>query len=385
MLPYWRLSAYYFSYFAFVGAFAPYFTLYLQSLHLSATHIAILMSLMQLMRMLAPNLWGVLAERTGLPLPIVRVSAAMSLAGFSAFFFSTEFAVLFAAMAAMAFFWSAALPLVESVTFAHLGEQGHRYGSIRMWGSVGFIAATLALGHLLESMPIRGLLGILAAILGAIFLCSLAVPAASPRPPEHDAGSMRATLRRPEVRALLGACLLMSAAHGALYVFYSIHVVALGYPKAFVGWLWTLGVVAEIAVFAVMPRLMRRFRARDILLFSFACAVLRFLLIGWGAERLGVLLFAQLLHGATFGAYHAAAIAVVNRWFPGRLQSHGQALYGSLSFGAGGMIGGLISGYTWDTIGPAWTYTLGSAFALAGLAWLALGWREDGRRLADSA
>src|SRR5690606_28032626 len=140
----------------FVGAFAPYFTLYLQSLALSATDIAILMSLMQLMRMLAPNLWGVLAERTGLPLPIVRVSAAMSLAGFSVFFFSTEFAVLFLAMAAMAFFWSAALPLVESVTFGHLGDQGHRYGSIRMWGSVGFIVATLVLGYLLESMPIRG-------------------------------------------------------------------------------------------------------------------------------------------------------------------------------------------------------------------------------------
>ena len=209
---------------------------------------------------------------------------------------------------------------------------------------------------------------VVAAILGAIFLCSLAVPAATPRPAGRDGGSFGATLRRPEVRALFGACLLMSAAHGALYVFYSIHVVELGYAKAFVGWLWTLGVVAEIAVFALMPRLMRRYGARDILLISFACAVLRFLLIGWGAENLGLLLFAQLLHGATFGAYHAAAIAVVNRWFPGRLQSHGQALYGSLSFGAGGMIGGLISGYTWDTIGPAWTYTLGSAFALAGLA-----------------
>jgi PPP family 3-phenylpropionic acid transporter len=92
---------------------------------------------------------------------------------------------------------------------------------------------------------------------------------------------------------------------------------------------------------------------------------------------LAVLLFAQLLHGATFAAYHAAAIAAVSQWFPGKLQSTGQALYGSLSFGAGGMVGGLSSGLTWDTIGPAWTYSLGSAFAFAGLFWLIKGWRRE--------
>jgi len=72
MLPYWRLSGYYFFYFAFVGAFTPYFTLYLQSLAFSATDIAILMSLMQVMRILAPNAWGWLAEKLGMRVPIVR-------------------------------------------------------------------------------------------------------------------------------------------------------------------------------------------------------------------------------------------------------------------------------------------------------------------------
>ena len=103
MIPYWRLSAYYFFYFAFVGAFSPYFTLYLQSIALSATDIALLMSLMQLMRVLAPNLWGWLAERLGMRIAIVRLSALASLAGFSVFFLTTEFAGLFAAMALMAY------------------------------------------------------------------------------------------------------------------------------------------------------------------------------------------------------------------------------------------------------------------------------------------
>lgn len=86
MVPYWRLSAYYFFYFAFIGAFSPYFTLYLQSLAFSAWDIGVLMSLMQLMRVLAPNLWGWLADRLGAKTPIVRGAALMSLAGFSCFF-----------------------------------------------------------------------------------------------------------------------------------------------------------------------------------------------------------------------------------------------------------------------------------------------------------
>ena len=147
MIPYWRLSAYYFFYFSFVGAFSPYFALYLQSIALSATDIALLMSLMQLMRVLAPNLWGWLAEKLGMRIAIVRLSALASLAGFSVFFLTTDFAGLFAAMALMAFFWSAALPLIEGLAFAHLGEASHRYGSIRVWGSVGFIVAVLALGR----------------------------------------------------------------------------------------------------------------------------------------------------------------------------------------------------------------------------------------------
>jgi PPP family 3-phenylpropionic acid transporter len=126
-------------------------------------------------------------------------------------------------------------------------------------------------------------------------------------------------------------------------------------------------VIAEILVFMVMPRLMRAWSLRAILAGGFALAVLRFLLIGWFPDVLALLLLAQVLHGATFGAYHAAAVAALNRWFPARQQARVQALYGSISFGAGGMVGGLVAGQAWESIGPALTYSLGSLFALVGL------------------
>lgn len=375
MLPYWRLSAYYFCYFAFLGAFSPYFTLYLRSLSFSAWDIGVLMSLMQVMRMVAPNIWGWLAGRMGAVTPIVRLAGAMSTVGFALFFFTQSFAGVFVGMALMSFFWSAALPLVETLTLAHLDKAPQRYGSIRLWGSVGFIVAVLAAGRILNVLPIFAIVPIACATLFGTFLCALLIPEAA-RPALHvSASALRDILRRPEVRGLLLACFFMSAAHAALYVFYSIYLVTSGYDTATVGGLWTLGVLSEIVMFLNMARLQRRFALRSIMVFALLSAVVRFATIGWGVQSLLLLIGAQILHGVTFGAYHAAAVAVIGRWFSGPHQARGQALYGSISFGAGGLLGALVSGYVWDIAGPPVVYTISAGFAAAGCVALCAGWR----------
>ena len=372
-LPYWRLSGYYFFYFAFVGAFSPYFGLYLQSLKFSAWDIGLLMSQMQLMRLFGPNLWGWLADRFGRRMAIVRLAALAGLAGFTAFFWLDRLPGMLLAMAVIAFFWSAALPLVETLTFDHLREERGRYSRIRLWGSIGFIVAVLGTGAVLDVLPLNGLLWVCWGILAGILALAAILPDAPMAPHPHDSLPVGDILRQPRVRALLAACFAMSAAHGALYVFLSIHLAGHGYSKAEVGGLWSLGVLAEIVVFMLMTRLNQRYSLRVLLLASFAAAILRFLLIGWGVESLVVMVLAQLMHGLTFGAYHASAIAAVNLWFPGRAQGRGQALYSSISFGAGGLLGGLISGWTWDGIGAGWTYTLASLFAVGGF-WLVWRW-----------
>src|SRR5574343_1381051 len=372
-LPYWRLSGYYFFYFAFIGAFSPYFGLYLQFLKFSAWDIGLLMSQRQLMRLFGPYLWGWLADRFGRRLVIIRLAGAMGLAGFSAFFWLEKLPGMLLAMAVLAFFWSAALPLVETLTFDHLREERGRYSRIRLWGSVGFIIAVMATGAVLDLAPPVAVLWVCWVILLGILAYALTLPEAPPIPPARDAQPIGEILRQSKVVALMSACFAMSAAHGAFYVFYSIHLDAHGYSKTEVGLLWSLGVVAEIVVFVFMARLARRFSLRTILLACFAAAVVRFALMGWGVESLAIMVFVQLLHGLTFGAYHASAIAAVNQWFPGKTQGRGQALYSSLSFGAGGLLGALISGRTWDWLGSGWTFTLGSAFALIGFL-LIWGW-----------
>jgi PPP family 3-phenylpropionic acid transporter len=378
--PYWRLSAWYFFYFAFIGAFAPYFTLYLQSLGQSAFAIGVLMSLMQVMRVLAPNLWGWLADRLGHKVAIVRLSAALSLAGFATFFYFRDFAGLFLGMALMAFFWSAALPLVEALTLAQLKSNPERYGRIRLWGSVGFIVAVTGAGMLLDAAGLPALLWICTALLGGILGIALLLGEARPEAVPAIRAPLGRELLRPEVVAFLAACFFMSAAHGPFYFFYSIHLVDAGYGKTLVGGLWSLGVVAEIFVFIYMPRLLQAFTLRAILLVSFALAVVRFLLIGWAVESLAMLLLAQVMHGATFGAFHAGGVAVLNRWFAPQHQARVQAIYGSISFGAGGMLGGLLAGQTWESLGPALTFSIGAGFAAIGWVLLWRGMHEPSAR-----
>jgi PPP family 3-phenylpropionic acid transporter len=343
---------------------APFWGLYLQSLAFNAFQIGVLMSLLQVMRIFAPNFWGWVAGHTGKRVAIVQLAVALSLVCFIPVFFGNGFVWLFVVMSLMSFCWSASLPLVEATTLSHLGEKTSKYGRIRLWGSVGFIVAVIGLGYLFDYVAIRWLLWAVLGIVTALLLFSRHIPEAAVVPHHTDHLPIWHIIRRPEVLVFIGAGILMAAAHGPYYTFYSIYLVDHGYAKSSVGWLWSIGVVCEIGVFLWMPRLRRRFSLRQVLLASFAFAVLRFLMIGWGVGWVGLIVVAQIFHAATFGAYHSAAVEVVHRFFKGRHQAQGQALYNSFSFGVGGTLGGLYSGMTWDTLGANETFTIAAACAL---------------------
>ncbi len=371
-----NLSAFYFFYFAYLGAFAPFFALYLTSVGMSAVEIGMLMALPQLSRIVAPHLWGWLADHGGKRLRIVRAAGAAGTLAFIGVFFGESFAWLFVVLLAMTFFWSAALPLVEATTLSHLGDETARYGRIRVWGSVGFIAAVVAVGYLLDMSSPRALLWVVAGLMGGMLLLSLLVREAPTVPHADDDLPVWQVVRQPAVIAIVAASALMAAAHGPYYTFFTIHLVDHGYSKSLAGWLWALGVICEIGVFVWMSRLYRAYTLRQILIASALLAALRFVVIGWGADSVVLLLAAQTLHAASFGSFHAAAIGVVHKLFRGRHQARGQAIYGSLSFGFGGTIGGLASGYAWSGLGAGLTFTLSAVCALGAAVVLWRGLKE---------
>jgi len=371
-MPYWRLSSFYFFYFALLGALVPYWGLFLQNRGFNAVEIGQLMAILMATKIIAPNIWGWLGDHLGHRMAIVRFASLVSLLVFSGMFFAEGFWAIAVVMMLYSFFWNASLPQFEAVTFNYLGRRVAHYARIRLWGSVGFIATVIALGVMVDRSGTEVILPALSLIFVGIWLSSLTVSDPDPQPHPKDQPSLASILRRPAILAFFAAVFLMQVSHGPYYAFYSIYMQDHGYSKTLIGELWALGVLAEVGLFVVMHHLLQRWGARLVLIASLLLASLRWVLIGYFPESLPILLISQLLHAATFGTFHAAAIHLVHHYFPGKLQGRGQALYSSLSFGAGGALGSLGSGFAWETLGPAVSFALAGAVALLGaiVSWL---------------
>ena len=358
-----RLAAFYCAHFIQAGLFMAYFPLYLASRGFGAVEIAWVLALPSIMRTFAPAGWGILADRTGALPALVAVSCAGAAAGFAALAFAESFAEVAIVIGLTSLASAGALPIVEAITLGALAGQAGRYGPIRLWGSIGFIGAVLAGGAWLDRVPVKALPGPLV----AFALVALAVALSLPRGGGHAAAEpVRWRLSAPILR-LLACGFFMAAAHGTLYTFFTLHLERSGYRVAAIGVLWSLGVVAEIVVFVFLPQLFRRFALSTILVASFGCAVARFLILGWLADALWLVVVAQLLHAATFGAFHAAAVAAVHRVLPRAAHARGQTLFSCVTYGAGGAVGALAAGWFWELGGPGLAFSLSALSGLAGL------------------
>ncbi|MCO6412186.1 MAG: MFS transporter [Thiogranum sp.] len=374
---YWRLSGFYLFYFATLGALIPYWSLYLKSLGFSAAQIGELIAILMATKIVAPNIWGWIADHTGRRMAIVRTACLLAAVSFAGVFIRQDYRWMALVMVLFSFFWNAALPQFEATTLNHLGRDTHRYSSIRLWGSIGFIIAVAVLGFVFQETGTGMLPHILLALFAGIWLSSLAVPEDAAAHQAVHEEPLRQVLRRPAVVALLLVCFLIQASHAPYYTFYSLYLVDNGYSESVVGQLWALGVIAEIGVFLRMHAWLPRFGARRLLLVATALTALRWVMIALFVEQAAMLVLAQTLHAASFGVYHAVAIHLVHHLFTGRHQGRGQALYSSMSFGAGGAAGSLAAGYLWDGVGAGWMYLASAAVAmLAG--WIA--WRGIERR-----
>ncbi len=368
--PYWRLSGFYFFYFASLGAFLPYWSVYLKSLGFMPRQIGELIAIVVATKVISPNIWAWVADHTGKRMAIVRFGCLMAAVSFIGVFFGHSYFWIGGVMLVFSFFWNAALPQFEATTFNFLKHDTHRYSSIRLWGSIGFVATVAGMGPLLDYFGTQLLPPVLLALYLGIWLLSLTVPERAAGHVHITHEPLRQVLRRPEVAALLLVCFLMQTSHGPYYAFYTIYMEEHGYSRSWIGQLWALGVIAEIAVFLVMHKWVPRFGLRNLLLGALLLAAMRWLVIGSFPDHVVLMSAAQVLHAASFGVYHAVAINLIHLYFHGRNQGMGQGLYSSLSFGAGGAIGSLYSGYLWQSGGNI-TFIIAAGISAAALviAW----------------
>lgn len=367
-MPYWRLSSFYFFYFAVLGALVPYWGLYLKSVGFRPADIGSLMALLVVSRIVAPNIWAWIADHREARMTVVRLASLAAVIFFLGVFFGTGFWWLALVMLVFSFFWNASLPVLEVFVMNHTAAHPGAYGRVRQWGSIGFIVAVTALGPVVDAAGPWWVLPAVAALMAGIWLSSLTLPESEMRGAAAHPEPFHKAVLRPEILAFLIACLLMQVSHGPYYTFYSIFLESHGYSKSVIGLLWAFAVLCEIGVFLLMPRLLRRYDVRTVLLVSFVLAAGRWLLIGFFPQDIVLLIVAQALHAATFGSFHAAGMQMVYRFFTGRHQHRGQAIYSTVSFGIGGAAGSFYSGHTWEPLGPATTYAIAAGCALAAFA-----------------
>jgi PPP family 3-phenylpropionic acid transporter len=377
-----HLATFYLGYFGLLGVLLPYLSLYLLDIGLSPYRIGVVLAVTPLVKTVAPNLWGWAADRTGSRRAFMRMAGLGALVCFSMMLGVRGFWPIVGVMAIYAVFTSSLLPLVEATAMEAVERIGVDYGRVRLWGSVGFIAASLAMGRILDLAPSVAVLWAIIAFLAFNLWSVFHLPEGHPAP-RPQSGGTRALLRSRPVLAFYGVCLLMQASHGTYYGFYSVYLEGLGFSRTEIGLLWALGVAAEVAAMAFTGRLLRALGTKRLMLVALGLTVVR-----WGilasTAAIGWLIAAQLLHAASFGLFHVSAVTHTHRLMPPALRATGQGLYSSLSFGLGLTVATYLAGALYASVGAPMLFA-GSAGVAAVAVALALTLTAPREALAGTA
>lgn len=374
-LPYWRLSFFYFFYFAVLGGFMPYWGLYLNHLHFDAKAIGQLMAIGMLTRIFAPNFWGYLADTTGKRIELVRFGAVMiSVFWLGIFFVGSHFWLMALVLFSYSFFQNAILAQFEAVTIAHLGDDRNSYGKIRLWGSLGFIATVAIFGYLFDVISIVYLPVLLLACAVSAAVVSFSVPRPTIVMQKTVSQPLWQTLKKPLVLSFFAVHFLMQFSHAPYYSFYSLYLEQHGYSHRIIGLLWAVGVLAEVLAFTQTHRLLRYFSEYQLVVLCLLLAGLRWLVIAFSVDYEPLIWLVQTLHAFSFAVFHAVAMQLVYREFSQGQQGQGQAIYSAL-WGLGVAIGSWLVGWAWLPLGATAIFATATVICLFALGILWWFWR----------
>jgi PPP family 3-phenylpropionic acid transporter len=370
MAPATRLRLLYFLYYGGLGTTLPYLPAYLRGLGFSGREIGLVQMVPSLLSPAVAVAWASWADHRATPAAALR--RASGWAAFAILLLPIARAPwqVAAVVGLSALGDRAMVPLTDSLALEHSRENpGVTYARIRLFGSVGFIALSLAVGRLLTlrgGRPADVLVPVVTVLAVAGFA---AVARGLHQPPHHgERPSPRALLDLARDRRLLlflGAAALHWCACSPYHLFYGVFVRDLGLPADVTGAGMGIGVVAEIAVLLLFPRLERRLPQRALFAIAFLGSALRWWLLSRATGAVAVAGL-QALHGLTFGLFWGTAMQGIAGLVPSRLRATGQALFTAVVFGGGNALGFALSGIGYDRLGGA-----GPVFVAAALAELA--------------
>ncbi len=338
----------YFFYFAQLGVFVPYVGLFLDDRGFSSSQIGTLLAMVAIARIIGPNLWASQADKKGKIGEVLRIGCFLAFFVFVAIFFVYEYWLLTLTFCLMMMFWTAVLPQLEVIAVTATKSSKGGYGSLRLWGSIGFVCFSLLAGLLIDVFSPAVIIFISCTILFFLYLCTLFVIS----PVNKVKSSFSSNVDWKQAFGLIFvvfmlANTLLQVSFGSYYNFFALYMVDLGYTGLQTGIFIALGVVAEVFIFIYASRLLKRFNVLALLAFSILITGFRWLGLAFLADNMLIIVLSQILHAFSFGLSHVASVSFLSTHFSPAFQSRAQALYVSVTFGLGSAIGSVVAGYLW--------------------------------------
>lgn len=382
-----RLSSNYFWYFGILGLVVPFLSVFLDARGFNSLEIGEILAVITATKIVAPTLWAQLADKSGKQLTIVKVGALLSLLSFSCILWTVNYWPLMFSLAMFSLFWTAILPQIEVMTLSSIRKSAKIYARVRLWGSIGFIVVAVLSGELIErySPEVFSYVGIL--ILTGLFVSTLY--SQQPRIKAYTLNgnsSIKDKIIDGNFLLFFFAGLLLQMSFGPYYVFFALYLQNLDYSGFLIGIFIAIGVVAEVGIFIFAGLFFRSFSIKTLISASILLTALRWYLVGHFAQSNTALVLSQLIHALSFGLYHSASIAFIQRHFNANQQSRGQAVYIGGVYGAGGALGAYIAGVLWlNGEGAMTTFDFAAISALIGgvLALMMKNHDEDKSRQID--
>lgn len=367
-----RLGGFYFFYYSIVGTFMPYWNLYLQDQGFNYQEIGVLSSIAIVTRFFAPLVWGWIADKSGKRMLLVRIATWMeSCIWLAIFIVPNTFQSVALLMLIFSFFQNAILAQFEGVTLFWLGDQKAKlYGKIRKWGSVGFIVGVFTIGTILEIVHISMLPILLLIIASLAFIWSFTIrePDSAPTSQKY-LEPLLPVLKRPTVAAFFAIEFILLFSHAPFYSFYSNFLKSLNFSTTEIGFLWAMGVFAEIFMFSIAAKVFQHFSWRILVIVCLILTSIRWMMVAIFSHYFVVQIFAQCLHAFSFGLFHLIAMRVIFQNFSAGQQGRGQALYSTM-WGLGVAFGSVLAGHFWKILSGEVIFMCASAVVLLGLGFV---------------
>ncbi|MCW6556041.1 3-phenylpropionate MFS transporter [Yersinia ruckeri] len=362
------LALSYFTYFFAYGIFLPFWSVWLQGEGIAPETIGILLGAGLISRFLGSLIIAPSVKNPTHLVTALRILALLTLAFAIGFWFGSGWAWLMLVIAGFNLFFGPLVPLTDALAGTWQKQITLDYGKVRLWGSLAFVIGSALTGKLVSVWGHNVILYSLTAAVAAMLLGVLLRPSVMPKGEVHHhalpATNWKSLLSERPVWRFLLCVTLLQGAHAGYYSFSSIYWNEAGYSAATIGYLWALGVVAEILVFAFSHILFRRWTARSLLLLSAISGIVRWSLMASTTE-LHWLILIQVLHCGSFTVCHLAAMRFIASRRGAdiiRLQS----VYSALAMGGGIAVMTVISGFLFEHLqgGVFWVMALVATPAL---------------------